>query len=293
MASQADEEDADETEIGPPPKEPSVRPAGPLGRPCLMVLKGSSAGHVYALTEPETQVGRAPGNLIRLKDGNVSRVHARFILSPNGVVLEDLGSTGTIVNREAVKRRLLSDGDRIRLGESSELLFTYLEATEEVIESNLLASAMRDPLTGAWTRRRLIAQLEHELAYARRHGASISLVIALPQWSEREHEPDSILDAVIATVAERIREKLGPTELLARWSRTTFAICVRDADEHRVLEVTERVAGSVSQSPIFTDLGKRQVRLDMVPIAVATPATDSLHGVIMRADALARDAPSK
>lgn len=70
------------------------------------------------LPEGEHEVGRMSDCWLALDDELASRYHARFHVSPERTELEDLGSrNGTYVNGERVEgRRLLMDGDRIRIG---------------------------------------------------------------------------------------------------------------------------------------------------------------------------------
>lgn len=62
-------------------------------------------------------IGRHESNDLRFNSRNVSNYHAEILVEPEGLVLHDLGSTnGTYVNEERVRRRRLSQGDRIRIG---------------------------------------------------------------------------------------------------------------------------------------------------------------------------------
>jgi hypothetical protein len=74
--------------------------------------------NVYPLLDAEYSIGRAPSNSIPIPDGSVSSNHARLLRTNEGFVLEDLQSrNGTFVNGEKVtEKRLLSDGDLIRIG---------------------------------------------------------------------------------------------------------------------------------------------------------------------------------
>jgi len=69
------------------------------------------------MLEKETvTLGRAADNDIVLANPAVSRHHARLTATPEGTLLEDLGSTyGTTVGEEKVTRRVLRSGDLISL----------------------------------------------------------------------------------------------------------------------------------------------------------------------------------
>jgi pSer/pThr/pTyr-binding forkhead associated (FHA) protein len=62
-------------------------------------------------------IGRAPRADFRVDVALVSRVHCRLAAGAGEIEAVDLKSTnGTYVNGERVTRRLLRDGDRLRVG---------------------------------------------------------------------------------------------------------------------------------------------------------------------------------
>lgn len=83
----------------------------------LTLLSGAVAGHVIDLAlRSSVTVGRGEQADVTIDDASLSRVHARFQSTPAGVVVMDLDSrNGTFVNEERVERRLLVDGDQVRL----------------------------------------------------------------------------------------------------------------------------------------------------------------------------------
>ena len=85
--------------------------------------------NVYPLLDSAYTLGRAPDNAIAIPDGSVSSRHARILRTAEGFVLEDLQSrNGTFVNGEQVTdKRLLTDGDLIRLGK---IIMTFNVAKE-------------------------------------------------------------------------------------------------------------------------------------------------------------------
>jgi uncharacterized protein YegL len=90
-------------------------------KPVLAVTRGSGVGKVFALArETTTSLGRARANDIVLEDVAVSSQHCRIRLEQGRFVLHDLKSTnGTLVNDQNVSRHTLSEGDVIRIGETS------------------------------------------------------------------------------------------------------------------------------------------------------------------------------
>lgn len=72
----------------------------------------------FTLTEGEHIIGRAPGALVWIDLGQVSRRHARILVSPEGAKIEDLGSrNGTFVGGRRIQSpAALADRDEIRVG---------------------------------------------------------------------------------------------------------------------------------------------------------------------------------
>jgi pSer/pThr/pTyr-binding forkhead associated (FHA) protein len=75
-------------------------------------------GTLHPLLEEEATIGRTPANSIALRDASVSAHHARVVRTPEGFLIEDVGSrNGTYINSEKLaEKRLLADGDLVRLG---------------------------------------------------------------------------------------------------------------------------------------------------------------------------------
>lgn len=87
--------------------------------PFLFVESGKDKGKEYVLQEGETGVGRGIDNDVILTDVSVSRKHLRVLRDGANLVLRDLGSgNGTTVNGQRVHQIVLSEGDRIELGET-------------------------------------------------------------------------------------------------------------------------------------------------------------------------------
>ena len=84
----------------------------------LVAQRGPQAGQVFALHDGVNAIGRAPGNDVLLTESSISRRHARITVRPEGVWIEDLGSTaGTLVNGQRVTASTwLRSGDVVQLG---------------------------------------------------------------------------------------------------------------------------------------------------------------------------------
>jgi hypothetical protein len=64
-----------------------------------------------------TNIGRTPDNQIVVPIKEVSRRHARIVLTDGAYVLKDLGSpNGTFVNGERITEQRLQEGDKVTMG---------------------------------------------------------------------------------------------------------------------------------------------------------------------------------
>ena len=76
------------------------------------------SGEVIHLTGTMLTIGRTAENDIALHSKMVSRNHARLLIGPNGIIVEDAGSTnGCFVNGEQVRQHLMHDTDVLELGD--------------------------------------------------------------------------------------------------------------------------------------------------------------------------------
>ncbi len=84
----------------------------------LLAIQGPSRGATFVLSDGAT-LGRGWNNPIQVMDEQISRVHARFVQSPGGFEIEDMGSrNGVILNGRRVPRALLRPGDELQIGDS-------------------------------------------------------------------------------------------------------------------------------------------------------------------------------
>jgi hypothetical protein len=84
----------------------------------LILQNGPNPGQIFTIDNNPQTIGRGETCDIFIPDPSLSRQHAQIRVTPNGYVLEDLGSTnGSFVNESPVPGGvLLAPGDMIRLG---------------------------------------------------------------------------------------------------------------------------------------------------------------------------------
>ena len=98
--------------------------------PVLIGQTGPLNGTRWVI-EHDLMVGRDPSCDVVISDRQVSRFHARFLFSQEGVVLEDLGSkNGTFRNGERLEEpQLLMDGDLLQVSLAQHFVFLSSDAT--------------------------------------------------------------------------------------------------------------------------------------------------------------------
>ncbi|TQJ60428.1 S-DNA-T family DNA segregation ATPase FtsK/SpoIIIE [Arthrobacter sp. SLBN-83] len=109
------------------PKRPRVcRPSAPLA---LTVDSGAAAGTVVRLQRGSYSIGRS-GTRIVIPDPELSREHARVVVTETDIMLVDLDSAnGTYVNGERIRSTVISTDSSIRCGQSNlSLVFAELPA---------------------------------------------------------------------------------------------------------------------------------------------------------------------
>ena len=81
--------------------------------PKLIVANGASRGTEYIIQDSVT-IGRADDSSIIIPDPRVGRQHTKISTTPQGMVLEDMGSrNGTFLNGKPIQRAILRQGDHI------------------------------------------------------------------------------------------------------------------------------------------------------------------------------------
>jgi pSer/pThr/pTyr-binding forkhead associated (FHA) protein len=101
--------------------------------PILVAQTGPLSGQRWAV-ETTLVVGREPGCEIMIQNREVSRYHARFTWTAEGVTLEDLGSkNGTHINGKPIaESTLLQDGDIIQIALTQQFLYLGSDATATI-----------------------------------------------------------------------------------------------------------------------------------------------------------------
>jgi len=238
----------------------SQAPEAPTGEgqnAYLVVMAGSNVGEMYKLDKDQLVIGRGDKADLRLLDDGISRDHARVVKDGAAMMLEDMGSTnGTYCNGVRVTRQALSEGDKILLGSTTILKFTYQDQLDEAFQRQMSESALRDGLTRAYNKRYLTERIDSELQYALRHDTPVSLIFLDIDHFKRindvhGHQAGDHVLVQLATLAMSI---LGEDEVFARYGGEEFAVITRGMEVAAAQALSERIRTSVEAHPfVFGD----------------------------------------
>lgn len=289
MSSIPPEDDLDATrvaDVGELQKELQARTQ--RDRACLIVLAGSNVGEMYRLESGETLLGRASTAHVRLNDDGISRRHARVLQVAGEVIIEDLKSAnGTMVNGELVASHRLHDGDKIRLGSTTVLKFTYQDQLDETFQQQMYDAALRDGLTKAYNKKYFMERLETEFAYASRHRADLSLLMFDVDHFKRVNDTYGHLagDYVLSKLSKISMGTLRHEDIFARYGGEEFGVICRAVTLPQAGILAERVRALV-ESTVFEFDGRRMpITISVGVAAHPTSMVDSATALIAAADA--------
>ncbi|MFB6263541.1 MAG: diguanylate cyclase [Bradymonadaceae bacterium] len=198
---------------------------------CIIVISGSQVGRMVKLGGGGVTLGRHPTCDLELDDLGVSREHARVERDDDSVYIQDLDSSnGTFLNgREIERRRELSDGDKLSVGASTILKFTYQDPFEETFQRKMYEASLRDSLTDAYNRKYLQSYLRSELSFSERHSTVLSLILYDFDDFERINNRYGHLagDTVLVEVADMVRTSIREEDVFARFGGDEFAVISR------------------------------------------------------------------
>ncbi len=217
-------------------------------RAYLIVLAGENLGQMFPVRDSETVIGRAADAAVRLKDDGVSRRHAKIVQKGGDVVVEDLNSAnGTLVNGQRVAQAVLHDGDKIQVGSTTILKFTYADRLEEDFQQKMYEAALHDGLTRAYTKRYFLDRMPTEIAYARRHSTPLSLLMIDVDHFKKINDTHGHLagDYVLVVLSQAIATSLRTEDIFARYGGEEFCVLCRGVTLEHAALLAERLRARV------------------------------------------------
>jgi diguanylate cyclase (GGDEF)-like protein len=230
---------------------PLAPEGGKRDRAYLVVLAGASVGEMYKIEGETTVIGRGQKAQIRLLDDGISREHAQLVIIKDRVVLQDLGSTnGTYCNGLKVEgNKELVDGDKILVGSTTILKFTYHDNLDEIFQKQMYESALRDGLTKAFNKKYFTDRLESEFTFAVRHVAPLTLVLFDIDHFKKVNDTHGHQagDYVLSEISALLTGALRAEDVFARYGGEEFGVICRGSDVMQGQIVAERMRKAVEQ----------------------------------------------
>jgi diguanylate cyclase (GGDEF)-like protein len=153
-------------------------------RPHLVVLQGPGLGDFFEIADDELVLGSDPFSAdIVVRDVEVEPRHAELYRRPGGYALRGIVEAGKTIalNGEVIEEpgysKLLSDGDRIHVGDSV-LEYSHQDEIKASFFEQLHELVNRDHLTGLYSKGRFDREFEHRLEAMADEGRPLSVLMA-------------------------------------------------------------------------------------------------------------------
>jgi two-component system, cell cycle response regulator len=245
--------------------------------PYFIVIAGPETGKLHKLQPVETIVGRNADAGIRVLDPGVSRAHAKVVRGTDGLVsIVDLGSrNGTKVNGKRVDTRVLADGDKIKVGGTTVLMFSIQDDLEASFHTKQYDRATKDPLAHCHSRQYLDERLPSDVAFVRRHGQSLTLVMADIDHFKEVNDTHGHLagDEVLRKVAHLVQESIRSDDVLTRYGGDELLVIMRNTTVAAARVAAERIRQHVAGAAVEHEGKRINVTLS---IGIATCTQDQL-----------------
>lgn len=226
----------------------SIQPRShPAARPSLIVISGPGMGQHIQLQDENVDIGRSTECAFCIDSEKISRRHANVVRAAGQFVVMDLNSTnGTFLNEQRVQMAELTDGDRIRIGNS------VLKYTESPVEleyfEQVLNRITQDALTGVYTKQSFDEQLAIEVKRAT-PAAPLSLLLFDIDFFKKINDGfgHAAGDEVLKGVASLAQATVPTTGKVGRVGGEEFAVLLPGVSLEAAQELAERLRARVSE----------------------------------------------
>jgi diguanylate cyclase (GGDEF)-like protein len=242
-------------------------------RAYLIVLAGSNVGEMFKISSGEVTIGRGQGVDIQILDEGISRKHAQIRLVNGEMTIEDLESrNGTFANGQKIARHVLRDGDKIQVGSTTILKFTYHDNLDETFQRQMYESALRDGLTKAFNKKYFLDRLESEFRFAKRHRVPLSLILFDIDHFKKINDANGHVagDQVLTMLARRVQETIRSEDVFARYGGEEFAVICRAIEVGNAVTFAERIRAAIEGS-------RFQFETSLIPVTVSLGVSGLPH----------------
>ncbi len=222
----------------------------------FICINGRAVGKMFKVVGMKMVIGRSPTNEIVVDDEGISRQHSFVERNALGLILVDNGSTnGVFVNGQRVQRHLLQDGDKVQLGSSAILKFSFQDEVEERAQKQLYESATRDGLTNCYNKKYFADQLKTEFAYYFRHNEPLSLCLFDIDFFKKLNDGfgHQAGDHVLKHLAAIVQKMLRTEDIFARYGGEEFGVIFKNTDGEKAFLVLERIRRQIETHQFMND----------------------------------------
>jgi two-component system, cell cycle response regulator len=254
----------------------------------LVVLAGDRVGEMVKVG-PGLIIGRGNASSFQVSDQGVSRMHLRVTPNPEGGIMAvDLGSrNGTYINGQRLNGSMaLGDGDKIHIGSTAILKFSYADNLDESFQRDMYKAALKDPLTRLYNRRYLMSQLESEFSYMQRHNTPLSVVLMDIDFFKKVNDNFGHLvgDECLAGFATLLQSAIRGEDLAARYGGEEFVVVCRGIDRNGAALVAERVRERCEEKHFSKEEPELKVTISAGVASVPNPEIVDYQGLLAAAD---------
>jgi diguanylate cyclase (GGDEF)-like protein len=242
---------------------------------------------MYKVEGDKVIIGRGQKAQIRLFDDGISREHAEVVIENGNVYLVDLGSTnGTFCNGLKVDKRQLIDGDKILVGSTTILKFTYHDNLDEMFQKQMYESALRDGLTKAFNKKYFTDRLESEFTFSARHASPLALVLFDIDHFKKVNDTygHQAGDHVLSEISKLLSGALRAEDVFARYGGEEFAVICRGNDEKQAQVVGERLRKAVEGHKFAYEGQHIPVTISVGIAVLPNPAVKDATDIVSLAD---------
>jgi diguanylate cyclase (GGDEF)-like protein len=263
--------------------------------PVLVVISGKPLGKSFFLTKDVIILGRDLTVEISIPETSISRKHTEFKVVPQGIQVNDLGSTnGTYVNDQKIESAILNDGDLIRCG-STILKFLKEGKIENIHYGKMYDLATTDDLTNALNKKAILEVVEEEFTKSKSKGQNFTLVLFDLDHFKKVNDTYGHLagDFVLKETCSLIKSKMiRAQDALGRYGGEEFILALRETPLKIAIDIAERIRSTIEKHNYTFDAKPIPVTISMGVVTLDS-TSKSAEDMISLADKALYDAKTQ